>query len=95
MHPPEHYFEYFRKTNVKLVVRLNEKVYDANRFINNGFEHKDLFFFDGSVPSLSLAKEFVELCESTNGAVAVHCKGIYFISFTTANNYHLFIFLHL
>jgi len=79
-HPPEHYFDYFRKTNVKLVVRLNEKIYDADRFINNGFQHKDLFFYDGTAPSLALAKEFVELCENTNGAVAVHCKGdfVYF-----------------
>ena len=33
---PEDYIPYFRKKNVKLVVRLNKKYYDERKFINAG-----------------------------------------------------------
>uniref|UniRef100_A0A2C9JH81 Uncharacterized protein n=1 Tax=Biomphalaria glabrata TaxID=6526 RepID=A0A2C9JH81_BIOGL len=74
LHAPESYFPYFRKHNVTAIVRLNKKIYDARRFIDGGFEHHDLFFIDGSVPSESIVKAFLELSENTEGAVAVHCK---------------------
>ena len=50
-HAPEAYFNYFRKNNVTTIVRLNKRIYDAKRFTDAGFDHKDLFFVDGSVPS--------------------------------------------
>lgn len=50
-------------------------MYDASRFINAGFQHKDLFFVDGSTPSDSILKQFLSFCEAASGAVAVHCKG--------------------
>ena len=50
-------------------------IYDATRFVNAGFEHKDLFFTDGSTPSDSILDQFLELSENTDGAIAVHCKG--------------------
>ena len=76
LHSPETYFDYFRKHNVTTIIRLNKKLYDANRFLANGFDHRDLFFIDGSTPSDAIMREFLEICENTNGAVAVHCKGI-------------------
>jgi len=60
---------------VKTIVRLNRKLYDAVRFTNAGFQHKDLFFTDGSTPSDAIMRLFLETAESTPGAVAVHCKG--------------------
>jgi protein-tyrosine phosphatase len=72
--PPETYFDYFREHNVKLVVRLNYKTYDRRKFLENGFDHQDLYFEDGSSPSLEIMHKFLEMCEKTNGAIAVHCK---------------------
>lgn len=76
LHAPESYFPYFRQNNVKAIIRLNRKLYDATRFTNAGFQHKDLFFTDGSTPSDSIMRLFLEISEGTQGAVAVHCKGM-------------------
>lgn len=75
LHAPEFYFAYFRQHKVTAVVRLNRKLYDARRFEDAGFEHHDFFFLDGSTPSDLITRRFLHVCESTNGAVAVHCKG--------------------
>ncbi|KAK3090319.1 hypothetical protein FSP39_010921 [Pinctada imbricata] len=74
LHAPEAYFPYFRKHNVTSIVRLNKKIYDARRFTDAGFDHFDLFFIDGSVPSDSIVRQFLELSENADGAIAVHCK---------------------
>lgn len=74
-HSPETYFDYFRENNVTTIIRLNAKVYNATAFENAGFEHKDLFFVDGSTPSDIILKKFLLICETTKGAIAVHCKG--------------------
>ncbi|KAM8875750.1 dual specificity protein phosphatase CDC14AB isoform 2-T2 [Spinachia spinachia] len=74
LHAPEAYFPYFRKHNVTTVVRLNKKIYDSKRFTDAGFDHYDLFFLDGSTPSDLITRRFLHICESTDGAVAVHCK---------------------
>ncbi|KAF7642488.1 hypothetical protein LDENG_00257100, partial [Lucifuga dentata] len=74
LHAPEAYFPYFRKHNVTTVIRLNKKIYDAKRFTNAGFHHYELFFLDGSTPSDIITRHFLNICESTDGAVAVHCK---------------------
>ncbi|KAH8248613.1 hypothetical protein KR032_001407 [Drosophila birchii] len=73
-HAPERYFTYFRENNVTTVIRLNAKVYHASSFENAGFDHKDLFFIDGSTPSDAIMKKFLSICETTKGAIAVHCK---------------------
>ncbi|XP_036328681.1 mucin-19 isoform X2 [Rhagoletis pomonella] len=73
-HSPERYFEYFHENNVTTVIRLNTMVYHASSFENAGFEHKDLFFIDGSTPSDLILKKFLSICENTKGAIAVHCK---------------------
>ncbi len=74
LHAPESYMNYFRKHNVKCIVRLNKKIYDAKRFIDCGFQHYDLFFIDGSTPSDLIVKKFLDIAEQTDGALAVHCK---------------------
>ncbi|KAJ0065737.1 hypothetical protein NL108_017568 [Boleophthalmus pectinirostris] len=74
LHAPEAYFPYFRKHNVTTVIRLNRKIYEAQRFVSAGFDHFDLFFVDGSTPSDAIMRRFLSICEATDGAVAVHCK---------------------
>lgn len=54
-------------------------MYDATRFSHAGFEHKDLYFVDGSTPSDQILKNFLDICETANGAIAVHCKGKIYI----------------
>lgn len=49
-------------------------MYDARRFRDAGFEHYDLFFADGSIPSDTIVKTFLNICENSEGAIAVHCK---------------------
>ncbi|MEE6459625.1 hypothetical protein FKM82_000676 [Ascaphus truei] len=73
-HAPEAYFPYFRRHNISTIVRLNKKMYDAKRFTDAGFEHYDLFFIDGSTPTDSIVKKFLNICENADGTVAVHCK---------------------
>ncbi|XP_041757416.1 dual specificity protein phosphatase CDC14C isoform X2 [Coregonus clupeaformis] len=74
LHAPEAYFPYFRKHNITTIVRLNKKMYDAKRFTDMGFEHHDLFFVDGSTPNDSIVRKFLNICENSDGAIAVHCK---------------------
>ncbi|XP_063993293.1 dual specificity protein phosphatase CDC14C isoform X4 [Diachasmimorpha longicaudata] len=74
LHAPESYFSYFRRNNVTTIVRLNRKIYEATRFIEAGFDHKDLFFADGSTPTDSIVRQFLKISENTPGAIAVHCK---------------------
>ena len=45
--------------NIGAVVRLNNKVYDESRFTNNGIKHLDLYFTDGSVPSMDIVHKFL------------------------------------
>ncbi|XP_056128720.1 dual specificity protein phosphatase CDC14B isoform X2 [Lampris incognitus] len=74
LHAPEAYFPYFRKHNITTIVRLNKKMYDARRFTDSGFEHHDLFFVDGSTPNDTIVRKFLNICENSEGAIAVHCK---------------------
>ncbi|CAG5037641.1 unnamed protein product [Parnassius apollo] len=74
LHSPEHYHDYFRTHHVTTVVRLNKKSYDARQFTAHGFEHRELFFVDGSVPSDLIVNRFIRIAEAAKGAVAVHCK---------------------
>lgn len=74
VHSPETYVPYFRENNVSTVIRLNKKLYSADRFRRAGFDHFDLFFTDGSTPSDSILRRFLEICETADGTIAVHCK---------------------
>lgn len=74
LHAPEFYFPYFRSRGITTIVRLNKRMYDARRFQDAGFEHKDLFFVDGSTPSDAIVNRFLSISENTDGGVAIHCK---------------------
>jgi len=71
---PEDYFEYFAKHNVKHVIRLNTKQYESARFAKVGITVHPLTYPDGSTPSPAILKKFLDICESAEGAIAVHCK---------------------
>lgn len=74
LHAPDYYFPYFRLHNVTTIVRLNKRMYEAKKFTDAGFDHRDLFFIDGSTPSDTIVRRFLAISEGTRGAVAVHCK---------------------
>lgn len=44
-----------------MVIRLNNKTYDASGFTNNGVKHNDLFFTDGTAPSVAIVEQFLEM----------------------------------
>lgn len=71
---PMDYVPIFKAFNVGTVVRLNNKCYDETCFIENNFKHHELYFPDGSVPSERIVQKFIDLCESEEKAIAVHCK---------------------
>jgi len=71
---PEDYFDYFKQHNVTDIVRLNNKQYDSQRFVDAGFKFHDLFFIDGSTPDDEILNKFIKLSEAAKGGVAVHCK---------------------
>ena len=71
---PEDYVPIFKKWNIGLVVRLNKPVYDKEKFIKNGIKHVDMYFLDGSTPSVEIMDNFINICEKEKKAVAVHCK---------------------
>ena len=68
---------------MKLVVRLNNMLYDRQHFLDRGIRHEELYFDDGTNPSDEIVRKFIALAEEVvemNGAVAVHV-GISFLSF--------------
>ncbi|KAJ8710798.1 hypothetical protein PYW08_009313 [Mythimna loreyi] len=73
-HPPEMYISYFLDNDVKLVIRLNKRLYDGNVFNNVGIIHYDLFFPDGSCPPRHILFKFLQISEEASCAIAVHCK---------------------
>jgi len=73
---PEDYVPYFIEKKVGLVIRLNKKYYDENRFKSRRIDHIDLYYPDGTCPSDEILQQFLEICESRapDEAIAVHCK---------------------
>lgn len=63
-----------KKFGVKLVVRLNDPLYDEHVMRRQGIEHRDIFYEDGSCPSPSHIRRFLECAEACRGAVGIHCK---------------------
>ena len=64
-----------RRFNVGLVVRLNDPLYERSTLTRNGIDHKDIFYEDGSCPTIGQIREFLDSVDGCKtGAVAVHCK---------------------
>ncbi|KAI4468128.1 tyrosine specific protein phosphatase and dual specificity protein phosphatase [Holotrichia oblita] len=73
-HPPEFYVKYFLRNDVKTVIRLNNKMYDAAIFTDAGIDHRELFFADGTTPPKHILMRFLDICEKSPAAIGVHCK---------------------
>lgn len=71
---PEDYIPQFKKWGVKLVIRLNKKYYDEERFIKAGMDHLDLYYLDGSNPPEHILATVMDAMERCDGAIAIHCK---------------------
>lgn len=71
---PDDYIQVFKHFNVTRVIRLNEAKYDKTTFVENGINHSDLFFIDGSVPPPGIVEKFMNIAEAEPGCMAIHCK---------------------
>ena len=58
---PADYVPIFKKMGVTLVVRLNNKTYDANGFTKEGIKHEDLIFTDGTAPDSEIVDRFLKI----------------------------------
>ncbi|KAI9206103.1 dual specificity protein phosphatase [Polychytrium aggregatum] len=65
---------YFQEKQVRTVVRLNNKIYDRQKFVDSGIEHIELYFPDGTTPPDGILKRFLDLCENRQGKIGIHCK---------------------
>lgn len=57
---PEAYISLFKEWNVKLVIRLNKQLYDKKVFEKAEIKVLDLYFPDGSTPSLLIIRKFLK-----------------------------------
>lgn len=73
---PEDYFDYFKKKKILTVIRLNKKYYDERRFDPVNVKVNDIYFRDGSTPTLQQVQAFNKLMEAVpeGEGVGVHCK---------------------
>ena len=73
---PSDLIPYFKRKNIGLVVRLNDKCYDEQDFISAGIGHFDCIYPDGSCPPKSILRKVVAKFESipSEKGFAVHCK---------------------
>lgn len=71
---PEDYVPIFLDAGIRLVIRLNRKIYDKQKFMDHGIKHVDLYFADGTCPSGDTINRFLRIAESERGPCAVHCK---------------------
>lgn len=70
----EDYIPIFKNLGVKLIIRLNNPKYNAQKFISKGINVIDLFFEDGSCPKDAIIEKFISIVEKEDGPIAVHCK---------------------
>ena len=87
--PYQNCLDYFEERGVKLVVRLNNPLYDKTTFETRGMEHLELYFDDGTNPTDEIVREFISRSEGifeAGGSVAVHVRtaafSVVFRSFT-------------
>lgn len=69
--------DYFEKRNIKLVVRLNNPLYDRQVFLDRGIDHTELYFDDGTNPTDEIVRRFIDMADEVienGGVVAVHVR---------------------
>ncbi|TCD71273.1 cell division control protein 14 [Steccherinum ochraceum] len=75
--PFQNCLDYFESKGVKLVVRLNNPLYERQAFTDRGINHEELYFDDGTNPTDDIVRRFLDMADATieaGGVVAVHCK---------------------
>ncbi|KAI8907626.1 dual specificity protein phosphatase [Powellomyces hirtus] len=65
---------YLLTHNLTTLIRLNNRTYDRTPLLAAGITHIELYFPDGTTPPDGILARFLEICETTAGPVAVHCK---------------------
>jgi cell division cycle 14 len=73
--PFQNCLDHFEGRGVKLVIRLNNPLYDRGMFEERGIEHLELYFDDGTNPTDEIVREFIarsEMVFENGGAVAIH-----------------------
>ena len=63
--------------NVKGIIRLNDKLYDASVYKRYSIKVHEMEFPDGTCPEDNIIREFISLTEDyirQRKAVAVHCR---------------------
>lgn len=79
--PFQNCLDYFEARGVKLVVRLNNMLYDKKHFQERGIRHEELYFDDGTNPTDEIVRKFINLADEVveaGGAIAVHVCAFYF-----------------
>lgn len=76
--PPALYKDYFKKSDVSAIVRLNEKLYNDEDFYREKIRVYPMELPDGAEPSEGFIKDFIMLAENEienrKGVVVVHCR---------------------
>lgn len=78
--PFQNCLEYFEQHNVKIVIRLNNPLYDHQTFLERGMNHMELYFDDGTNPSDEIVRRFIDVSDEiiqAGGVVAVHVSPTY------------------
>lgn len=71
---PSDFLDMFKRTGVEMVIRLNEaEAYNVGEFHTAGIKVFDLQFEDCTVPAARIAERFLDMADSVDGVVAVHC----------------------
>lgn len=80
--PFQNCLDHFSERDVKLVIRLNNPLYDKAMFEEKGIEHLELYFDDGTNPTDEIVREFIAKSEAVfeaGGAVAIHVCALSFL----------------
>lgn len=75
--------EYFDEHGVKLVVRLNNMLYNRQHFLDRGIRHEELYFDDGTNPTDEIVRKFINMADEvieSGGAIAVHVRDFHLSS---------------
>jgi cell division cycle 14 len=78
--PFQNCLDYFEQHNIKIVIRLNNPLYDRQTFLDRGINHMELYFDDGTNPSDEIVRRFIDISDAiiqAGGVVAVHVSSTY------------------
>ncbi|RKO97890.1 phosphatases II, partial [Caulochytrium protostelioides] len=65
---------FMQERGVSTIVRLNNRTYPSERFVECYLQHHEMYFPDGTTPTDTILQQFLHLAETTPGPIAVHCK---------------------